>query len=105
MRYQVPFLSLCYDSTRHWTPVSNCSPVFDLIVLTDKVFKKTFQWDFRDKSHSSLSHVIILLKFSLGGLSNISSAFLIKILPQKYSYLPTPPLGQDMTQGQFLSEV
>ena len=22
-----------------------------------------------------------------------------------YSYLPTPPLGQDMTQGQFLSEV
>ena len=22
-----------------------------------------------------------------------------------YSYLPTPPLGQDMTQGKFLSEV
>ena len=22
-----------------------------------------------------------------------------------YSYLPIPPLGQDMTQGQFLSEV
>ena len=22
-----------------------------------------------------------------------------------WSYLPTPPLGQDMTQGQFLSEV
>ena len=22
-----------------------------------------------------------------------------------YSYLPTPPLGQDMTQGQFLSGV
>ena len=22
-----------------------------------------------------------------------------------YSYLPTPPLGQNMTQGQFLSEV
>ena len=22
-----------------------------------------------------------------------------------YSYLPTPPLGQDMTQGQFLSRV
>ena len=22
-----------------------------------------------------------------------------------YSYLPTPPLGQDMTQGQFLNEV
>ena len=24
---------------------------------------------------------------------------------QRWSYLPTPPLGQDMTQGQFLSEV
>ena len=24
---------------------------------------------------------------------------------RKISYLPTPPLGQDMTQGQFLSEV
>ena len=23
----------------------------------------------------------------------------------KLSYLPTPPLGQDMTQGQFLSGV
>ena len=22
-----------------------------------------------------------------------------------YTYLPTPPLGQDMTQGQFLSGV
>ena len=26
-------------------------------------------------------------------------------LSTNYSYLPTPPLGQDMTQGQFLSEV
>ena len=24
---------------------------------------------------------------------------------QKWYYLPTPPLGQDMTQGQFLSGV
>ena len=24
---------------------------------------------------------------------------------KKLSYLPTPPLGQDMTQGQFLSGV
>ena len=23
----------------------------------------------------------------------------------RWSYLPTPPLGQDVTQGQFLSEV
>ena len=26
-------------------------------------------------------------------------------LSKYISYLPTPPLGQDMTQGQFLSEV
>ena len=25
--------------------------------------------------------------------------------PLAGDYLPTPPLGQDMTQGQFLSEV
>ena len=28
-----------------------------------------------------------------------------KINSQPLSYLPTPPLGQDMTQGQFLSGV
>ena len=27
------------------------------------------------------------------------------ISPTYLSYLPTPPLGQDMTQGQFLSGV
>ena len=27
------------------------------------------------------------------------------IILNKLSYLPTPPLGQDMTQGQFLSGV
>ena len=27
-----------------------------------------------------------------------------KAIPEWY-YLPTPPIGQDMTQGQFLSEV
>ena len=27
------------------------------------------------------------------------------ILPFNFSYLPTPPLGQNMTQGQFLSGV
>ena len=27
------------------------------------------------------------------------------IFTSGYQYLPTPPLGQDMTQGQFLSEV
>ena len=31
--------------------------------------------------------------------------YLIIIIIITISYLPTPPLGQDMTQGQFLSEV
>ena len=35
---------------------------------------------------------------------------LLQVLPENtdtnsQSYLPTPPLGQDMTQGQFLSRV
>ena len=30
----------------------------------------------------------------------------VQLIPKKsYPYLPTPPLGQDMTQGQFLSGV
>ena len=31
----------------------------------------------------------------------------VEIIPSDFmlSYLPTPPLGQDMTQGHFLSEV
>ena len=28
-----------------------------------------------------------------------------KLAQKEYIYLPTPPLGQDMTQSQFLSEV
>ena len=30
---------------------------------------------------------------------------LAKNIKMSISYLPTPPLGQDMTQGQFLGEV
>ena len=33
---------------------------------------------------------------------NAKSSLYVYII---YTYLPTPPLGQDMTQGQFLSEV
>ena len=36
------------------------------------------------------------------------SSFLIQLSIDEsggISYLPTPPLGQDITQGQFLSEV
>ena len=35
----------------------------------------------------------------------IVNIWLIIKSPNLYSYLPTPPLGQDMTQGQFLSGV
>ena len=49
---------------------------------------------------------------SLGALGNVEYSF-IAITPRStltwsstsWSYLPTPPLGQDMTQGQFLSRV
>ena len=31
--------------------------------------------------------------------------FFVAVVVLVLSYLPTPPLGQDMTQGQFLSGV
>ena len=37
--------------------------------------------------------------------SNYSVTNHIYIYIYVYIYTPTPPLGQDMTQGQFLSEV
>ena len=38
--------------------------------------------------------------------SSKSSLFLLLVVePATWYYLPTPPLGQDMTQGQFLSGV
>ena len=37
---------------------------------------------------------------------NLTSNYEIKpLFSYTYSYLPTPPLGRDMTQGQFLSGV
>ena len=39
------------------------------------------------------------------GHLNIFSCHRRKIFFWRKSYLPTPPLGQDMTQGQFLSKV
>ena len=38
-------------------------------------------------------------------LTNNGNTKLIDRASNIYIYLPTPPLGQDMTQGQFLSGV
>ena len=43
-----------------------------------------------------------LAQFPMDHLSNPVVTTPIVLL---YSYLPTPPLGKDMTQCQFLSEV
>ena len=34
-----------------------------------------------------------------------ASVFIVCLGFMAYPYLPTPPLGQDMTQGQFLNGV
>ena len=47
--------------------------------------------------------IILLIKGSI--YLNFRSAVGIIILIDCYLYLPTPPLRQDMTQGQFLSGV
>ena len=44
------------------------------------------------KNNSNTSNYSCIIKLALARL---------KMLPTNYSYLPTPPLGQDMTQGQF----
>ena len=50
-------------------------------------------------SSSSLSRA----DFSLSIALSLSLSIYIYIYIYIYPYLPTPPLGQDMTQGQFLS--
>ena len=42
-------------------------------------------------------HSLLQMLKQSSGLSDLPSTL--------YSCLPTPPLGQDMAQGQFLSEV
>ena len=34
-----------------------------------------------------------------------AEAILVEPFKESYTYLPTPPFGQDMTQGQFFSRV
>ena len=36
---------------------------------------------------------------------NVNFTITILTISRVYPYLPTPPLGQDMTQGHFLSGV
>ena len=40
-----------------------------------------------------------------GKSSHVSRTFLSILADLNNAYLPTPPLGQDMTHGQFLSGV
>ena len=51
----------------------------------------------KKKAHSK---TVLAWKFTTFSFPNINTFKTII-----YSYLPTPPLGQDMTQGQFLSGV
>ena len=50
--------------------------------------------DYVAKKDETVNHII-------SKLSKLSQ----KGVQDEVSYLPTPPLGQDMTQGQFLSRV
>ena len=50
----------------------------------------------QSKEKHLLLHVIGIEEGTFGSLSTTVA---------NYTYLPTPPLGQDMTQGQFLSGV
>ena len=51
-----------------------------------------------------LSVLTLLIQLLIAKI-NLSLLFLKIVLKSLYSYLPTPPLEQDMTQGQFLSGV
>ena len=49
---------------------------------------------------------LIPTSYGLNSSNNVLlQGFGIKQPTNVYIYLPTPPLGQDMTQGQFLSGV
>ena len=65
------------------------------VLLPSRVFLVEVQW-FRTNIYSFIS-LDYLLFLRLQTWFIHSFIFI-------YSYLPTPPLGQDMTQGQFLAE-
>ena len=55
-----------------------------------------------------LGVLLLILKSPQRSLSSTWNNCRLKLIPvilSRLSYLPTPPLGQDMTQGQFLSGV
>ena len=49
--------------------------------------------------------LIFVLRLYNTSVSRMSCSSNLESLRDKWYYLPTPPLGQDMTQGQFLSGV
>ena len=52
--------------------------------------------------NKNLSFPLFTLKYTAFILTSV---FLLFIWDIDWYYLPTPPLGQDMTQGQFLGGV
>ena len=57
----------------------------------------SYMYKFNQDVESNRFLEFLSLSFSL----SLSLSLVIFLYP----YLPTPPLGKDMTQGQFLSEV
>ena len=55
------------------------------------------------QTEKPISHYIYTWSL-LSRFSDVASFFSVITNGERY-YLPTPPLGQDMTQGQFLSGV
>ena len=49
--------------------------------------------------------IMEVICFSVCNQNFITTDVNITLVFSHYSYLPTPPLGQDMTQGQFLSGI
>ena len=70
-----------------------CQPRLDYFMLRNSI-SCTFIFTYYVLFPKSLQCLLFTI------LSNVYN-----ILRDLLSYLPTPPLGQDMTQGQFLSGV
>ena len=69
--------------------------------LTDSPVSKISKFQCIEKRVIKIDLLLSITKPSL----NVVSIKIININIKYYLYLPTPPLGQDMTQGQFLSGV
>ena len=71
----------------------------DFVCLSLEMSIELFSFLFLSFSYFCSGDVCVVCIIS--GICNQSSSPLFYII----SYLPNPPLGQDMTQGQFLSGV